>query len=96
MVLTPPTNNQQYFNIYSLREDKTMCTPSLFQAGAIAAVGKKNDREAQKRQENVAQVAGQRAATRKATVSGRRKQNIQKFSSNVASGGQKRASNVGK
>ena len=93
MVLTPPTNNPQYFN----KEDKTMCSPSLFQASAAAAgVGKKSDKEAQKRQENAATVASQKAATRKATAGSRRKQNIQKFSSNVASGGQKRASNVGK
>ena len=74
-----------------------MCSPSLFQGSlAAAGVGKKSDKEAQSRQENVAKVVRQKAATRKATVSGRRKQNIQKFSSNVASGGQKRASNVGK
>ena len=73
-----------------------MCTPSLFQAGTIAAVGKKNDKEAQKRQENAAQVASQKAAARKKLTGSRRSANIQKFSSNVASGGQKRASNVGK
>ena len=74
-----------------------MCSPSLFQGGlAVAGVGKKNDKEAQSRQEDATKVANQKASTRKATVSGRRKQNIQKFSSNVASGGQKRASNVGK
>ena len=66
---------------------------------AIKRVTGEVNRDAATNERNTANAAQavkvNKAAVRKKTIGGRRKANIQKFSQNVSSGGQKRAANTG-
>ena len=78
-----------------------MCSSFIKNPGkAINRISGETNRDAEATQKQVQQrtanVAAGKAAVRKKTTGSRRKANIQKFSSNVASGGQKRVANVGK
>ena len=73
-----------------------MCFPGAITAVSSAAgLGKKDDREAQTRQRDIVNQQQITARKKKKITDTKKKKNLDNFNTNIATGGQKRAANIG-